>query len=159
MWPQDYIEECKYSQKTTQNFLPAHQQKQFLVSHSDSYALLIYSFYIHLQIFRHPNSGILWLVSCACNTNVYSQAYTLKIPHCQCVYELRGVIVYDQLHAVNHYRAFFRSLKDPMKWFHANDSTVSKIMVQEYIHNVIKHQGDVGQYSDCSTATPFLIVL
>ena len=59
--------------------------------------------------------------------HVCSQAYNLKIPHYNCVYELRGVIVYDHLlNDINHYRAFFRSLKDPTKWFHANDSMVSK---------------------------------
>ena len=59
-------------------------------------------------------------------SNFVSQAYNLKIPLIQCVYHLRGVIVYDKLlKDLNHYRAFFRSLKDPTKWFHANDSMVS----------------------------------
>ena len=70
--------------------------------------------------------------------------------------------MYDQLlKGINHYRAFFRSLKDPTKWFHANDSMVSKnLLLRKYNYcDPISNKGDFGQYSNCSTATPLSAIL
>lgn len=65
-----------------------------------------------------------------------AQEKNLKIPHCQSVYELRGVVVYERLSkGIDHYRAFFRSSKDPMKWFHANDSIVSEVYEYAILSN------------------------
>lgn len=53
------------------------------------------------------------------------QKCTLKIPNLKSDYQLRGLVVYEKLtEKLGHYTAFFRSLKDPAKWFHANDGDV-----------------------------------
>ena len=79
--------------------------------------------------------------------NIYTQDYHLKIPHSQSIYQLRSVIVFDKLSGgTNHYRAFFRSLKDPTQWFHANDSIVSPL------HSIV---GPVSMY--LSQVTPVSI--
>ena len=78
---------------------------------------------------------------------IYTQDYHLKIPHSQSIYQLRSVIVFDKLSGgTNHYRAFFRSLKDPTQWFHANDSIVSPL------HSIV---GPVSMY--LSQVTPVSI--